>query len=96
MLCVLAYLRWHAPQQRRTRLWFALCLGLFAMSLMGKVIGVTLPLVMLVLDWHPLRRFDAAGGLLTRRAWPIWLETVMIEPGRPAAISPRATACARK
>lgn len=57
LLTLLAYLRYAAARERR-RVWYAMVIALFVLSLLGKVIGVTLPLVMLILDWYPLRRFQ--------------------------------------
>jgi protein O-mannosyl-transferase len=60
LLTVLAYVRyarardagqpWRAP--------FAVSVACFALSLLAKAWGVTLPLVLLVLDVYPLRRFS--------------------------------------
>lgn len=51
LLCVLAYL--DAVARRRSMLP---SLALYGLSLLSKVAGVTLPLVLLVLDVYPLRR----------------------------------------
>jgi tetratricopeptide (TPR) repeat protein len=59
LLSVLAYLRAQASRQT-SRAWFIISLVLFVMSLLSKVIGVTLPVVLLLLDWYPLRRLDAS------------------------------------
>ncbi len=44
----------------RTR-WWVLSVGFFAASLLSKVLGVTLPLVLLVLDVYPLRRLGSTS-----------------------------------
>jgi hypothetical protein len=50
--------------------WYLLALAMFALSLMAKPMLVTLPVLMLILDWWPLRRLptgevDGSGGLST-------------------------------
>lgn len=51
-------------------LWLAL--GLFALGLMAKPMLVTLPCVMLLLDFWPLQRRDKPGQLIREKA-PFWL-----------------------
>lgn len=66
LLTVLAYLRWaEAPGPRR----MALTTLAFAAMLLSKTMGLTLPLVFLVLDVYPLRRFprESAGRLLKEK-----------------------------
>lgn len=52
-------------------------LGCFLLSLLSKVIGVTLPMVLLLLDWYPLARLDRSP-----RKWVepgariVWLEKI--------------------
>ncbi|MBI3552117.1 MAG: tetratricopeptide repeat protein [Elusimicrobia bacterium] len=62
VLTVLAYLR----AQRKPAsyaAWLAAAAGAFALSLLSKAMGITLPIVLLVLDWHPLRRLGPAALL---------------------------------
>jgi tetratricopeptide (TPR) repeat protein len=61
---VLAYFRAVEPQRTSTarRLGLGLSLGLFIGSMMGKVSGMPLPLILLALDWYPLKRLTAARG----------------------------------
>ena len=78
LLTVLAYLRMvEARPAAAWRKWFALALGCFVLSLLSKAWGMTLPVVLLVLDAYPLRRFAAGRSGLRRH------------PAREAAI-PRA------
>jgi len=42
----------------RSRVWYGCALGLFALGLMSKPMLVTLPFVLLLLDYWPLRRFE--------------------------------------
>ncbi len=51
-----------AADSRGMRRDYAVALGFFALALMSKPMVVTLPLVLLLLDYWPLRRFSAAGG----------------------------------
>ncbi len=63
LLTVLAYLRMaDAPRAAASRVWLAVSLGCFVFSLLSKAWGMTLPVVLLVLDAYPLRRFRAAGN----------------------------------
>jgi tetratricopeptide (TPR) repeat protein len=60
LLCVLGYVRaWVG--ERRAAGWLAFSLGAFALSLLAKASSMTLPLVLVVLDWYPLRRVDRVG-----------------------------------
>lgn len=72
LLCILAYLRAHrdgsSRSTRRSYYWaaFACC----ALAILSKEIAVTLPLVLLVLDYYPLRRLGWFGP----RHRAVWLE----------------------
>lgn len=46
---------------RSSRFWYCLSLILFCLGLMSKTMIVTLPLVLLALDWWPLQRFSSVG-----------------------------------
>src|SRR2546425_13220978 len=67
LLTLLTYLR--LAEARRVgggwRAWWLAAVGCFALSLLSKAWGVTLPLVLLVLDVHPLRHLGRGGGLRT-------------------------------
>ncbi|MFC1826283.1 tetratricopeptide repeat protein [Thermodesulfobacteriota bacterium] len=59
LLTILAYMRMvdnEAPDKRRK--WYLLALFFFILSLLSRAWGVTLPLVLLVLDVYPFRRFS--------------------------------------
>lgn len=76
---VLAYLRAHRPGgPGRRRALLGLSLLLFALSLLSKAWGITLPLVLLLLDVLPLRRLRAgqpagerARVLLEKLPWAL-------------------------
>jgi protein O-mannosyl-transferase len=57
LLSLLSYVR-YAREDRRTSLWVALVF--FALGLMAKPMLVTLPCVMLLLDYWPLQRFNGS------------------------------------
>jgi len=63
--CVLAYLRF-ARGGRALWAWYGLSVVLLALSLLCKAWGITLPVVLLLLDWYPLRRWSRRAAL--RRA----------------------------
>jgi energy-converting hydrogenase Eha subunit A len=48
---------------------YLLTLGLFVLALMSKPMAVTLPVVLLILDWYPLGRIRSLKTL-----WPAWIE----------------------
>ncbi len=54
LLTLLAYLRSHEGEARRK--WLAASLGLYALSLLSKSWGMTLPAVLLAIDWYRTRR----------------------------------------
>src|SRR5437763_1961923 len=59
MLALLAYLRYaRAPSTRR----YFVVLGVFALGLMSKPMLVTVPFVLLLLDYWPLRRINLADA----------------------------------
>ena len=60
LLTVLAYLRSAAPGQAHRRRWIGITLLVYVLSMISKVGGAPLPVVLLVLDWYPLRRLGPA------------------------------------
>src|SRR5712664_308683 len=73
LTCVLLYLRAVGATGARRRGLLALAVGSFALALLAKSIVMTLPLLLLVLDWYPLRRLSPAPGTWRspegRRVW---------------------------
>jgi tetratricopeptide (TPR) repeat protein len=58
--------------------WYWLALLFFALGLMSKPMLVTLPFVMLLLDYWPLRRVTGTGSLgLVMEKWPFFLSSVV-------------------
>lgn len=77
VLTLLCYLRAVEARDRQSdrRLWMGAALAVYALSLLSKGMGITLPLVLLALDVYPLRRL---GGdpreWLASRTYPLWIE----------------------
>jgi tetratricopeptide (TPR) repeat protein len=67
---LLCYLKAAAGDARRGS-WLAAAVIFYALSLLSKATAMTLPVVLVVLDVYPLRRFGAAGWFApeTRRVW---------------------------
>src|SRR5262249_10049049 len=63
LIAVLAYVRMQDGARAR---WFVLSLAAFLLSLLSKAWGITLPVVLLALDWFPLRRRLRRGVLLEK------------------------------
>jgi protein O-mannosyl-transferase len=73
MACLYAYAFW-AENSKLPR--YFLCLILFAMALMSKPMMVTLPFVLMLLDYWPLKRWQEA---LPSAAQPVILKTTKAE-----------------
>jgi protein O-mannosyl-transferase len=56
LLCLWAYVKYAEAQTLRPRFWYFVALLLFALGLMSKPMLVTLPCLLLLLDYWPLRR----------------------------------------
>jgi tetratricopeptide (TPR) repeat protein len=56
--------------------WYVGSFALLWLSLLSKAWGITLPAVMLLLDYHPLRRFGREAGWKSRRAVTAYLDKV--------------------
>jgi tetratricopeptide (TPR) repeat protein len=61
LLSVLAYLK-YADRAPGKTLFYLTSVVFFAMSLMSKPMAVTLPAVLVILDFYPLRRLNLDGG----------------------------------
>jgi protein O-mannosyl-transferase len=72
LLAVLCYLRAVAPGRQRPASWYWGAVVLDAMALLSKVIAVTLPAILLILDVYPLGRLGP--GRWSRR--DVWLEKI--------------------
>jgi tetratricopeptide (TPR) repeat protein len=69
---IAAYVRWcgHESAPRRTRLWYWLAVLLHLLSLLTRAGAVSLPLVLLIMDFFPLRRLEG-------RPWPARLSVLV-------------------
>jgi tetratricopeptide (TPR) repeat protein len=67
LLCTLAYLRAARAGSLRSRAgWLITAVALYACGLLSRGMGVPLPLVLLLLDWYPLRRLGSHASLNDR------------------------------
>ncbi len=75
---VLCYLHAAQFQQagRNHRRWIVAAVIFYFFSLLSKASGVTLPIVLLVLDVYPLRRLAASPGKWFKAAAPVWSEKI--------------------
>ncbi len=65
LLTLLAYVKMQGFDRGnswRTK-WYFIAIGVFSLSLLSKAWGITLPVVLLVMDVYPLRRFSLKDGL---------------------------------
>lgn len=74
--CLHCYLRYAiSPRRGAARVtWYCGALLLLVLSLLSKAWGITLPAVMLLIDYHPLRRFGRDAGWRGRRALVAYLD----------------------
>ena len=56
LLSIMAYTSYAANKSYRT---YFISLGLFTLALMSKPMAVSLPVVLLILDWYPFRRIES-------------------------------------
>lgn len=76
---ILCYLRASSlgPRSPGRFRWMSTAFGFYVLSLLSKASGMTLPVVLLVLDVYPLKRLGPGPGRwFGRSAWPIWLEKI--------------------
>jgi thioredoxin-like negative regulator of GroEL len=75
MLSILAYLRANPEGAPPDRGWLLCSLFLFVAALLCKAVAVSLPLVMLILDYYPLKRLGGGPGQwFGRGVWRVWIE----------------------
>ncbi|HXI09549.1 MAG TPA: tetratricopeptide repeat protein [Thermodesulfobacteriota bacterium] len=63
VLTLLAYLRYAGKDSEGGAFYYALALVLFALALLSKPMAVTLPVVLLILDYYPLERLNGENAL---------------------------------
>lgn len=69
---ILAYLKYAMIVETHRLRWFAVASVAYLLSLLSKGSGVTLPIVLLMLDIYPLKRLKLTGAHWAERA--IWFE----------------------
>ncbi len=69
VLAVLFYLHAHGGTVAASpRVWVVLALAALTLSLLSRAMAITLPVILLILDWYPLRRLGGPAGSWTDRA----------------------------
>ncbi len=63
LLCILSYLKYINHKSIRKYVSYGLCLTLFILALLSKPMAVSLPIVLLILDFYPLQRLTLEKGL---------------------------------
>jgi protein O-mannosyl-transferase len=77
MLAVLSYLKAHERRPETRIGWWLLSLAATALALGSKAIVMGLPLVLVILDFYPLRRLGPSSrDWLSSRARSVWLEKI--------------------
>ena len=74
---LIAYLK-YASETDRKPLKLAVCFGLFLFSLMSKPMAVTLPLVLLILDYWPLQRFQSSFLKIAAEKVPFIIPALLV------------------
>jgi tetratricopeptide (TPR) repeat protein len=70
MLTLWAYARYAQPagsRRPKTKIWYGLALAFFTLGLMSKPMLVTVPFVLLLLDYWPLKRVESPGSVFRVR-----------------------------
>jgi len=66
ILTIIAYVKMNDNQATKVRRkWLLLALLFFIFSLLSRAWGITMPLILLILDVYPLRRFDFMTGSIS-------------------------------
>jgi tetratricopeptide (TPR) repeat protein len=79
LLTIWAYGRYaeeRKGQDPKFKLWYASALGLFALGLMSKPMLITVPFVLLLLDYWPLKRLDVDRESSIKDLWALLKEKV--------------------
>jgi tetratricopeptide (TPR) repeat protein len=71
------YVENRQAQRPDFKFYYLAALLLYALALMSKPMVVTLPCLMLLLDWWPLRRWPGSGGKETAQSALAWLRLAM-------------------
>ena len=77
LLAILCYLRAAAGEEVPRKRWMIAAVMIYAFSLLAKGIGMTLPVILLILDVYPLRRLGSGPGKwFGPEARQVWWEKV--------------------
>jgi tetratricopeptide (TPR) repeat protein len=76
ILALLAYLRSRWPGERPSRGWFIASVSLHACACLAKVICVTFPAVLIILDFYPLRRLGGRHRWWGASFTGVWTEKI--------------------
>jgi Tfp pilus assembly protein PilF len=77
LLAVLSYLKSHERRAQIRMGWWLVAFAATALALGSKAITMGLPLVLVILDFYPLRRIGPGPrDWLSHRARPVWLEKI--------------------
>jgi hypothetical protein len=103
VLAMGAYLRAHAARAVVDTRWLWGSFGLFVAALLSKAVAVTFPIVLLIVDWYPLRRFGPGAttrgdlGKVLLEKIPFFAVsalfvaiTILVKPHTPLAAAPAA------
>jgi hypothetical protein len=66
LLSILFYVKYTSSYHKQRKLHYTLSLILFILSLMSKPMAVTLPFVLLILDFYPLKRIDVKSHFMSQ------------------------------
>jgi hypothetical protein len=67
LLSIVLYIEYVSSRQGKKILYFGLSLGFFILSLMSKPMAVTLPVVLIILDFYPLERLSLKNVFTSQR-----------------------------
>ncbi|MBI5587182.1 MAG: tetratricopeptide repeat protein [Deltaproteobacteria bacterium] len=73
ILSILAYLKYAAPSAGKKLLYYFASLFAFVLAVMSKPMAITLPAVLLILDYYPLERLDRGKPRLFFEKAPFFL-----------------------
>jgi tetratricopeptide (TPR) repeat protein len=77
LLTLLCYVKAVTGEKRNSARWLGAALIVYVLSLLSKATGMTLPLVLLVLDIYPLRRLGGgAGKWFGSESRTVWREKI--------------------
>ena len=97
LLTVVLYLRAHAGTSESRRRLLIAALAAYLLSLLSRAMGVTLPVILLLLDWWPLRRIGGERGWLAADARHVYGEKLLfcLPAAVFAALAPLAQAASK-